>query len=126
MSDNNNHKPVVMMFYGNSGIGKTETAKFISKILGQNLFRKQFSMFHSGEFQSYIFGGNHSQGCFARDLLERESNVILLDEFDKPHLFFIVHFINYLMKVFLRIKIIELNYLIQLLYVHRITKMKLR
>lgn len=85
MSDNNNHKPVVMMFYGNSGIGKTETAKFISKILGQNLFRKQFSMFHSGEFQSYIFGGNHSQGCFARDLLERESNVILLDEFDKPH-----------------------------------------
>jgi ATP-dependent Clp protease ATP-binding subunit ClpA len=85
MSDNNNHKPVVMMFYGKSGIGKTETAKFISKILGQNLFRKQFSMFHSGEFQGYIFGGNHSQGCFARDLLERESNVILLDEFDKPH-----------------------------------------
>ena len=85
MSDNGNHKPVVMMFYGNSGIGKTETAKFISKILGQNLFRKQFSMFHSGEFQGYLFGGNHSQGCFARDLLERESNVILLDEFDKPH-----------------------------------------
>lgn len=85
MSNNNNHKPVVMMFYGDSGIGKTETAKFISKILGQNLFRKQFSMFHSSEFQGYLFGGNHFQGCFARDLLERESNVILLDEFDKPH-----------------------------------------
>ena len=46
-------KPIVIMFYGRSGIGKTETAKFISKILGQPLFRKQFSMFHSEEFQSY-------------------------------------------------------------------------
>lgn len=85
MVNNDKHKPVVIMFYGNSGIGKTETAKFISKILGQRLFRKQFSMFHSSEFQGYLFGGNHSQSCFARDLLERESNVILLDEFDKPH-----------------------------------------
>ena len=41
-------------------------------------------MFHSGEFSGYLFGGNHSQPCFAKDLLERESNVILLDEFDKP------------------------------------------
>ncbi len=85
MQDKRNHKPVVIMFYGSSGIGKTETAKFLSKILGQPLFRKQFSMFHSGEFQSYLFGGNHFQACFARELLERESNVILLDEFDKPH-----------------------------------------
>ena len=80
-----NRKPIVLMFYGKSGVGKTETAKFISKILGQALFRKQFSMFHSGEFQSYLFGGSHSQASFARDLLERESNVLLLDEFDKPH-----------------------------------------
>ena len=71
------------MFYGASGVGKTETAKFISNVLGQKLFRKQFSMFHSEEFSGYLFGGNHSQACFAKDLLERESNVILLDEFDK-------------------------------------------
>ena len=82
---NNHRKPIVIMFYGNSGLGKTETAKFLSKILRQQLFRKQFSMFHSGEFQGYLFGGNHFQACFARDLLDRESNVILLDEFDKPH-----------------------------------------
>lgn len=88
MSKFQNKKPVVIMFYGNSGIGKTETAKFISKILGQPLFRKQFSMFHSSGFQDYLFGGSHSQGCFARDLLERESNVLLLDEFDKPHQMF--------------------------------------
>ncbi|MDD4421529.1 MAG: AAA family ATPase, partial [Eubacteriales bacterium] len=79
-----NRKPMVLMFYGPSGVGKTETAKFISKTLGEKLFRKQFSMFHSGEFSDYLFGGNHSQPCFAKDLLERESNVILLDEFDKP------------------------------------------
>lgn len=78
-------KPVVIMFYGNSGIGKTETAKFISEVVGQTLFRKQLSMYHSGEYQYYIFGGNHSQPCLARDLLERESNIILFDEFDKPH-----------------------------------------
>ena len=78
-------KPIVIMFYGKSGVGKTETAKFISKVLGQPLFRKQFSMFHSGEFQGYLFGGLHSQASFARDLLERESNVLLLDEFDKPN-----------------------------------------
>ncbi len=78
-------KPVVIMLYGVSGVGKTETAKFISKILNQELFRKQFSMFHSGELSSYIFGGIHSHSSFARDLLERESNVILLDEFDKPN-----------------------------------------
>ncbi len=79
-----NRKPMVLMFYGPSGVGKTETAKFISKTLGEKLLRKQFSMFHSGEFSGYLFGGNHSQPCFAKDLLERESNVILLDEFDKP------------------------------------------
>lgn len=81
-------KPVVIMLYGVSGVGKTETAKFISKILNQELFRKQFSMFHSGELSSYIFGGIHSHSSFARDLLERESNVILLDEFDKPNSIF--------------------------------------
>ena len=30
-----------------------------------------------------LFGGNHSQNSFAKELLERKSNVILLDEFDK-------------------------------------------
>lgn len=79
-----NSKPMVLMFYGPSGVGKTETAKFISKTLGEKLFRKQFSMFHSEEFSGYLFGGNHLQPCFAKELLERESNVILLDEFDKP------------------------------------------
>lgn len=78
-------KPCVMLFYGNTGIGKTETAKYIAEKLNERLFRKQFSMLHSEEFTSYLFGGKHSQNSFAKELLDRESNVILLDEFDKPN-----------------------------------------
>lgn len=66
-------------------LGKTETAKYIAEKLNERLFRKQFSMLHSEEFTSYLFGGKHNQNSFAKELLERESNVILLDEFDKPN-----------------------------------------
>ncbi|MDL2327895.1 AAA family ATPase [Ruminococcaceae bacterium OttesenSCG-928-A11] len=76
-------KPLVLMFYGPSGVGKTETAKYIAKLLGQKLFRKQLSMFHNEEFLNYLFGSKHSHNSFAKELLERQSNVILLDEFDK-------------------------------------------
>ena len=79
----NNGKPITLMFYGNSGVGKTETAKFISDILDEKLFRKQFSVFQNLKFSEYLFGGSHMQSSFAKDLLERESNIILLDEFDK-------------------------------------------
>ncbi|MBN6749602.1 AAA family ATPase [Micrococcus luteus] len=78
-------KPVVLMFYGPSGVGKTETAQLINGILGGNLLRKQFSMFHSDKFASYVFGGTHSESSFARDLLDRSSSVILIDEFDKAN-----------------------------------------
>lgn len=78
-------KPLVVLFYGPTGVGKTETGKYLGEILGENLFRKQFSMFHSEDFASYLFGGRHSQNCLARELLERESNIILFDEFDKPN-----------------------------------------
>lgn len=78
-------KPVVLMFYGPSGVGKTETALFINDLLGGTLLRKQFSMFHNETFASYLFGGAHSEASFARDLLDRESGVILVDEFDKAN-----------------------------------------
>lgn len=78
-------KPVVLMFYGPSGVGKTETAQFINELLGGELLRKQFSMFHSDKFASYVFGGTHAEASFARDLLDRSSGVILIDEFDKAN-----------------------------------------
>ena len=78
-------KPVVLLFYGPTGVGKTETAKLLSEMMGQQLFRKQFSMFHSNDFANYLFGGRHSQVSLAKELMERESNILLFDEFDKPN-----------------------------------------
>lgn len=86
LNKNKNSKPIVIMFYGESGVEKTETAKLISNIIGQKLFRKQFSMFQNMKFSNYLFGGKHSQDSFAKDLLERESNVILIDEFSNDSL----------------------------------------
>lgn len=76
-------KPIVVLLYGNSGIGKTESVKLLADTLGETLFRKQFSMYQNNEFANYLFGGKHSEKSFAKDLLDRDSNVILLDEFDK-------------------------------------------
>lgn len=80
-------KPVVLMFYGPSGVGKTETAQFVNGLLGADneLMRKQFSMFQNDRFASYLFGGHHNEASFAHDLLDRESGVILIDEFDKAN-----------------------------------------
>jgi ATP-dependent Clp protease ATP-binding subunit ClpA len=82
-AQNGASKPLVVMLYGPSGVGKTETAHFISELLGQGLFRQQFSMFQNQDFATFLFGGSHSEPSFARKLLDRESNVILIDEFDK-------------------------------------------
>ena len=78
-----NSKPVVLMLYGPSGVGKTESAKSISKTMGGELLRIQFSMMQTTEAYNYVFGAEHSKGSFARDMMSRESNVILIDEFDK-------------------------------------------
>mgnify|MGYP000545434410 CR=1 FL=1 len=83
-----NSKPLIIMFFGPSGVGKTEAAKFISQQLGGKILRKQMSMFQSTDFMSYLFGGTIHDKCFARDLLDRETNVILLDEFDKANTVF--------------------------------------
>ena len=81
--DNKQNKPVVILFYGDSGLGKTETVQYVTELLGGALLRKQFSMYQNNEFSNYLFGGKHNQKSFAKDLLARDSNVILLDEFDK-------------------------------------------
>lgn len=78
-----NNKPVVLMLYGPSGVGKTESAKCISKTMGGELLRIQFSMMQTTEAYNYVFGAEHSKGSLARDMMARESNVILIDEFDK-------------------------------------------
>lgn len=78
-------KPVVMLFYGSSGLGKTETAQFLTEVIGGKLLRKQFSMYQNNEFANYLFGGKYNEKSFAKDLVSRDANVILLDEFDKAN-----------------------------------------
>ena len=80
---NSRSKPVVLMLYGPSGVGKTESAKSISKTMGGELLRVQFSMMQTTEAYNYVFGAEHSKSSFAKDMMARESNVILIDEFDK-------------------------------------------
>lgn len=79
----NHHIPLVLMFYGPSGVGKTEAANLLGEMLSGTLSRQQLSMFQNQSAADYLFGAEHSQRSFARDLANRESNVILLDEFDK-------------------------------------------
>lgn len=79
----NRKKPITILFLGDSGVGKTETAKFINSKFNGKMLRIQFSMQQTGEAYKYIFGADHGDDSFARDLIRRESNVILLDEFDK-------------------------------------------
>jgi hypothetical protein len=58
-------------------VGKTETAKLLDDLLGERLFRRQFSMFHSDDFASYLFGGRHSQKLFVEGAARAGSNIIL-------------------------------------------------
>lgn len=76
-------RPAVIMLYGPSGVGKTETARALSTATGGELMRVQFSMMQTQEAYEYLFGAEHSKASFARDLLSRESNIVLIDEFDK-------------------------------------------
>ena len=78
------------MFYGEPGIGKTETAKQLSATLygNENVIREQMSMVGGESSVKYFKSTNHSEDSFSKTLLNRESNVILLDEFALAPAFF--------------------------------------
>ncbi|HDA7316166.1 TPA: ATP-dependent Clp protease ATP-binding subunit, partial [Staphylococcus aureus] len=78
-----NNKPTVMLYYGPSGVGKTELAKEIAKKYKGNITRIQFSMMQNDESFNYIFGDEHAKVSLSKDLVDRETNVVLIDEFDK-------------------------------------------
>lgn len=76
-------KPLVLMFYGRPGIGKTETAKYLSEILygSDSILREQMSMVGGENSVKYFKSTSHNEDSFSKHLLNRISNVILLDEF---------------------------------------------
>ena len=76
-------RPITLLFLGESGVGKTETAKFIGSCMDQKMVRIQFSMQQTAHAYQFIFGAEHGENSLARELIRRESNIILLDEFDK-------------------------------------------
>lgn len=76
-------KPITLLFLGDSGVGKTETAKYIALCMKEEMVRVQFSMQQTYNASQFIFGAEHGQNSLARELIRRKSNVILLDEFDK-------------------------------------------
>lgn len=84
---NKNSKPLVLMFYGPSGVGKTETAKLLSNSLNSDseLFFKPFGMYQSSNVINNLYGEKLNEESFAKELLDRKSNVILIDEFDKAN-----------------------------------------
>lgn len=80
---NSQKKPVVVMLYGPTGVGKTESAKVIAETLGGEVTRLQFSMLQTNSLAEYLYGSKINNRSFAADLLERKSNVVVFDEFDK-------------------------------------------
>ena len=84
---NKEDKPIVIMLYGPSGVGKTETGRLLAKLLGEEMFYSQFSMFQNEGRLNYLYGNKIQAPSFAKDLLKRTSNIIFLDEFDKANRF---------------------------------------
>ena len=77
-------KPYVIMLYGNSSLGKTELVREIAKKFYDNkYYEKHLSMFKNDTYSDYFFGEKPNRRSLGYDLLERESNLIFLDELDK-------------------------------------------
>lgn len=82
----NNKKPLVLMFYGKPGIGKTETAKYLAEELySGEIVREQMSMASTENSIEYFKSTKHNEDSFSKKLMNRTSNLILLDEFALAH-----------------------------------------
>ena len=80
----NRAKPYVIMLYGKSSLGKTELVREVAaKFFNDKLLEKHLSMFKNNNYADYFFGDAPNRRSIGFDLLERESNLIFLDELDK-------------------------------------------
>jgi len=90
MTTINRRKPYVIMLYGGSSLGKSELVREISqKFFNGKFVEKHLSMFKNDTYSYYFFGDKPNRRCLGFDLLERESNLVFLDELDKcPEYFY--------------------------------------
>ena len=86
----NRKKPYVVMLYGNSSLGKTQLVREIAKSFFKSKYmEKHLSMFKNGNYAEYFFGNEPNRSSIGFELLERESNLVFLDEIDKcPEMFY--------------------------------------
>lgn len=85
----NRTKPYVIMLYGNSSLGKTELVREIAKyFFNGKVLEKHLSMFKNTNYSDYFFGEEPNRRSIGFDLLERDSNLVFLDELDKCPEFF--------------------------------------
>lgn len=79
-------KPYVLMLYGRSSLGKTETAKAIADtFFNGKMIERHLSMFEEFSIANsdYLFGGKPNVNSLGYELNERESNLVFFDEMDK-------------------------------------------
>lgn len=90
MTTVNRKRPYVVMLYGNSSLGKSELVREIAdKFFNGKFTEKHLSMFKNDTYTYYFFGDRPNRRSLGFDLMERESNLIFLDELDKcPEYFF--------------------------------------
>ncbi|MEN6349723.1 MAG: AAA family ATPase [Syntrophomonas sp.] len=90
MTTVNRKKPYVIMIYGGSSLGKSELVREIAdKFFNGKFVEKHLSMFKNDTYSYYFFGDRPNRKSLGFDLMERESNLIFLDELDKcPDYFF--------------------------------------
>ena len=87
------HKPIVLLFAGPTGVGKTQTAiSLADKLFGPNSL-KRFDMgeFHDKSHLNRFFGappayvGHEEGGGLTNWLRDHKSSVVLFDEIEKAH-----------------------------------------
>jgi ATP-dependent Clp protease ATP-binding subunit ClpA len=77
-------KPYVIMLYGDSSLGKSELVREIAaNFFEGKLVEKHLSMFKNDSYAYYFFGNQPNRVSLGFDILERESNLVFLDEIDK-------------------------------------------
>lgn len=77
-------KPYVIMLYGGSSLGKSALVREIAaKFFNEKFVEKHLSMFKNDIYSYYFFGDRPNRKSLGFDLMERESNLVFLDELDK-------------------------------------------